>query len=61
MISALRQAGLQVPVIAGGAVVTADYAAQAGAQAYALDGVAAVQLAKKLLGCEIRIRERNTE
>ena len=49
-ISALRQAGLQVPVIAGGAVVTADYAAQAGAQAYAPDGVAAVQLAKKLMG-----------
>ncbi len=49
-INALRQAGLKVPVIAGGAVVTADYAEQAGAQAYAPDGVAAVQIAKKLLG-----------
>lgn len=49
-ISALRQAELEVPVIAGGAVVTADYAEQAGAQAYAPDGVAAVQIAKKLLG-----------
>lgn len=45
-IDALRRAGHATPVIVGGAVVTADYARQAGADAYAPDGVAAVQLAK---------------
>ena len=38
------------PIMVGGAVVTADYAAQIGADLYATDGVAAVRLAKERLG-----------
>lgn len=48
-IQALRKAGCQMPVIAGGAVLTEDYASRAGAS-YAPDAVAAVHICKTLLG-----------
>ena len=47
-IAALRQAKLPIKVIVGGAVLTEEYAHQAGADAYAKDGVVAVRYAKKL-------------
>lgn len=47
-IAALKNAGVAVRTIVGGAVLTAEYAAQAGADAYAPDGVAAVTIAKQL-------------
>ncbi|HMM22592.1 MAG TPA: homocysteine S-methyltransferase family protein [Selenomonadales bacterium] len=49
-IDALRGAGSPAKIIVGGAVVTEDYAAAAGADAYASNGVEAVKLAKKLAG-----------
>jgi 5-methyltetrahydrofolate--homocysteine methyltransferase len=49
-ISALKQAGCSAKTIVGGAVLTAEYASQAGADAYAADGVQAVNIAKQLLG-----------
>jgi 5-methyltetrahydrofolate--homocysteine methyltransferase len=49
-IAALKAAGYQAQIIVGGAVLTEDYAHQAGADAYAADGVAAVNKAKELLG-----------
>ena len=48
-IQALKAATGDIKTIVGGAVLTADYAAQAGADAYARDGVAAVNLAKELM------------
>lgn len=45
----LKKAGAKAKTMAGGAAVTEEYAASAGCDAYAPDGVAAVQLAKKLL------------
>jgi 5-methyltetrahydrofolate--homocysteine methyltransferase len=48
-IQSLKAATADIKTIVGGAVLTADYAAQAGADAYARDGVAAVNLAKELL------------
>ncbi|SMC91496.1 homocysteine S-methyltransferase family protein [Sporomusa malonica] len=50
-ISALKAAGYTGKSIVGGAVLTESYARQAGADAYAANGVAAVNIAKKLLGC----------
>jgi 5-methyltetrahydrofolate--homocysteine methyltransferase len=47
-IAALQQAQLPLKIIVGGAVVTAEYAKQAGADAYASDGIAAVRYAKNL-------------
>jgi 5-methyltetrahydrofolate--homocysteine methyltransferase len=47
-IAALRQAELPIKVIVGGAVLTEEYANQAGADAYAKDGVVAVRYAKNL-------------
>lgn len=47
-INQLRTAGVKTPVIAGGAVLTADYAAKAGAS-YAADAIAAVAMCKQLL------------
>ena len=44
-VQALRSAGLSVPVLVGGAVVTAEYAASIGAS-YAPDAVAGVRAAK---------------
>lgn len=48
-IKLLKANGLKARTIVGGAVLTADYAGQAGADAYAPDGVAAVKLAKQLI------------
>lgn len=48
-ISQLKSCGLTVKTIVGGAVLTAEYAEQAGANAFASDGVAAVNWAKELL------------
>lgn len=48
-IAALKAAGSTASTIVGGAVLTADYAAKAGADAYAPNGVEAVKLAKQLL------------
>ena len=48
-ITALKAAGNKAKVLVGGAVLTSEYAVQAGADAYAQNGVEAVQIAKKLL------------
>ncbi len=48
-IEALKAAGFAVKTIVGGAVLTESYARQAGADAYAANGVAAVNIAKQLL------------
>lgn len=49
----LKQAGSKARIIVGGAVMTAEYARQAGADGYAADGMAAVLLAKKMTGDRI--------
>ena len=49
-VAQLRQLKTAPPVMIGGAVVTADYAGQIGADLYASDGVAAVKLAKERVG-----------
>ncbi|MBQ8682874.1 MAG: homocysteine S-methyltransferase family protein [Selenomonadales bacterium] len=49
-IDALNAANISAQTIIGGAVVTEDYARSVGATAYAEDGVAAVRIAKQLLG-----------
>lgn len=49
-IAAMKEAGVAARTIVGGAVLTAEYAAQAGADDYAPDGVAAVNIAKRLTG-----------
>jgi 5-methyltetrahydrofolate--homocysteine methyltransferase len=53
-IEALAEAGLgnQVSVLVGGAPVTAAYAEQIGAHAYAGDAVGAVDTARQLVGAE---------
>ncbi|BBB90582.1 MAG TPA: homocysteine S-methyltransferase family protein [Methylomusa anaerophila] len=48
-IAALKTAGVNAKTIVGGAVLTADYARQAGADAYAADGIAALNIAKQLV------------
>lgn len=48
-INALKTAGFAVKTIVGGAVLTESYAQQAGADAYAANGIAAVNIAKQLL------------
>ena len=48
-ISALKAAGSTARTLVGGAVLTAAYATQAGADAYAENGVEAVNIAKKFL------------
>lgn len=50
-IAALKTAGFNGKTIVGGAVLTESYAQQASADAYAADGVIAVNIAKQLLGC----------
>ena len=47
-IAALKKAGCQACILVGGAVLTEEYAEQAGADAYASDGVEAVRVAKRL-------------
>jgi 5-methyltetrahydrofolate--homocysteine methyltransferase len=49
-IAGLKTAGITARTIVGGAVLTAEYAAQAGADAFAANGVDAVKLAKNLVG-----------
>lgn len=49
-VEAIRSAGLNVPIIVGGAVVTPEYAREAGADLYAKDGIIAVELVNDLLG-----------
>lgn len=48
-IEALKNAGFNGKTIVGGAVLTENYARQAGADAYAANGVEAVNIAKQLL------------
>ena len=45
----LKKSGFKAKVMIGGAVVTREYADKVGADAYAADGVEAVELAKKLI------------
>ena len=49
-IAALRQAGYQGHIMVGGAVLTPEYAASAGADSYAPDAVQAVKIAKHCIG-----------
>ncbi len=49
VIAELRKSEFKVKVMIGGAVVTKEYAENVGADAYAADGVEAVELAKKLI------------
>lgn len=49
VIKELKKAGSKAKVMVGGAVLTQDYADQAGADCYARDGVVAVNLAKELI------------
>ena len=49
-IEALRAAGVCAPVIAGGAVLTPDYAKEIGADYYAKDAKQAADIAKAILG-----------
>jgi len=49
VISQLKAAGNNAKTIVGGAVLTAEYATSAGADAYAPNGVKAVEIAKQLL------------
>jgi len=49
-IAGLRKAGLEMPVVIGGAVVTEDYARQIGATAYAANAMEGVRVVKDLLG-----------
>ena len=48
VISALRTAGVNVPVIVGGAPLTPDYAGQIGAGGYAPDAASAVDVVRQL-------------
>jgi len=48
VIAALRQEGLNVPVIVGGAPLTKEYADQIGAQGYAPDAAGAVDVVRGL-------------
>ena len=49
VIADLKEAGCAAKVMVGGAAVTQEYADSAGADAYAPDGVKAVELAKELV------------
>ena len=50
VIKAVRDAGLPAKVMVGGAPFTAEFAASIGADGYAPDAAAAVDVAKRLLG-----------
>ncbi|UCF30316.1 MAG: homocysteine S-methyltransferase family protein [bacterium] len=49
-IQAMRGAGLEMPVVVGGAAVTAEFASEIGADGYAADATAAVTRFLELLG-----------
>ena len=46
----IKAEGLSVMAIVGGAPVSREYASEVGADAYAYDGISAVEHVKKLLG-----------
>jgi 5-methyltetrahydrofolate--homocysteine methyltransferase len=48
-IEALKEAGIDIPVIVGGAVVTEEYAHRIGASGYAADALAGIRVTKELL------------
>ena len=50
VIEKLKAAGSPAKVMVGGAAVTDDYARDCGADSYAKDGVAAVNIAKEIVG-----------
>jgi 5-methyltetrahydrofolate--homocysteine methyltransferase len=50
VIDAIRSAGLDAPIVIGGAPTTQEFADQIGADGYALDAGAAVDMARALLG-----------
>jgi len=50
VIDALKEAGVGVPVMIGGAPVTQSYADEIGASGYAPDAASAVDVAKQLIG-----------
>ena len=52
VIEQLHAAGCAAKVMVGGAALTQEYADDAGADAYAPDGVKAVQLAKQMVGID---------
>lgn len=49
VIALAKEAGLRAKIILGGAAVTADFAAQIGADGYSEDAIGAVELVKKLM------------
>jgi len=49
VITALQAAGVEVPVIVGGAPLTPDYAGQIGAKGYAPDAASAVDVVHRLM------------
>ena len=49
-IATMRESGLCVPVVAGGAVLTADCAAQIGADFYAADARQTAEIARRVTG-----------
>jgi 5-methyltetrahydrofolate--homocysteine methyltransferase len=49
VVEAVREAGLSTPVVIGGAPITPEFAEQIGADGYAKDAGAAVDLARSLL------------
>lgn len=51
-VTLVKERGLSIPVIVGGAVVTAAFAESIGADGYSNDAVSAVRLAKSLLGMD---------
>jgi 5-methyltetrahydrofolate--homocysteine methyltransferase len=51
-VEALRQMGLTLPVVVGGAAVTEDYALEIGAQGYARDATEAVEVFRRVISNE---------
>jgi 5-methyltetrahydrofolate--homocysteine methyltransferase len=49
-IAALREAGIDAPIVVGGAVVTEEYARRIGSTAYAADALDAVRIVTRLIG-----------
>ena len=52
MVDYAREQKLDAKIMIGGAVITADYAREIGADAYSADAADAVKVAKRLLGME---------
>ena len=48
-----REKQVKAKIMIGGAVITPEYAAEIGADAYSRDAQEAVRVAKKLLGMEV--------